>query len=93
MTWMAVESKMFSAVAYAASGKILYIRFRRGDVYRTSTFLPAITRPFSPLSRRDGSSSPKFAIASATSASPDFRPSDSPTRRPSPDGYAKTEPR
>lgn len=56
MTWIAVESKMFSAVAYEASGKMLYLRFRRGDIYRTSTFLPAITRPSSPRSRRGGSS-------------------------------------
>jgi hypothetical protein len=33
MTWTAVESKMFSAVAYEPSGKTLYLRFRRGDVY------------------------------------------------------------
>ena len=38
MTWMAVESKMFSAVAYEASGKMLYLRFRRGDVYRYFDF-------------------------------------------------------
>ena len=88
MTWTAVESKMFSAVAYEASGETLYLRFRRGDVYRYFDFPPKITRTSSPLSRRDGSSSPKSAIASATSASPDFRPSDSPSRRPSPDGYA-----
>jgi hypothetical protein len=38
MTWTAVESKMFSAVAYEASGKMLYLRFRRGDVCRYFDF-------------------------------------------------------
>lgn len=40
MTWTAVESKMFSAVAYEASGKMLYLRFRRGHVYRYLDFPP-----------------------------------------------------
>jgi hypothetical protein len=35
MTWLALESKMFTSVAYDAGSQILYLRFRKtGDVYR-----------------------------------------------------------
>jgi hypothetical protein len=35
MTWLTLESKMFTSVAYDADGQILYLRFRKtGDVYR-----------------------------------------------------------
>jgi lysyl-tRNA synthetase class 2 len=34
MTWMTVESKVFTAVAYDAAGQSLYLRFSSGDVYR-----------------------------------------------------------
>ena len=42
MTWTALESKMLSAVAYDAAGRILYLRFRgTGHVYRYFEFFPA----------------------------------------------------
>ena len=35
MTWLPLESKMFTSVAYDAAEQILYLRFRKtGDVYR-----------------------------------------------------------
>jgi len=34
MTWMPVESKMFTSVAHDADKQILYLRFRSGEVYR-----------------------------------------------------------
>jgi hypothetical protein len=34
MTWVAVESKMFTSAAHDADRQILYLRFRSGDVYR-----------------------------------------------------------
>lgn len=38
MTWLPVESKMFTAVAYDAASQILYLRFQSGDVYRYFEF-------------------------------------------------------
>ena len=39
MRWLALESKMLSAVAYDDSKQILYLRFRNtGDVYRYFDF-------------------------------------------------------
>lgn len=34
MTWLALESKMFTSVAYDGEKRILYLRFHSGDVYR-----------------------------------------------------------
>jgi len=35
MTWLPLESKMFTSVSYDADKQILYLRFRKtGDVYR-----------------------------------------------------------
>jgi hypothetical protein len=35
MTWLPLESKMFTSVAYDPDQQILYLRFRKtGDVYR-----------------------------------------------------------
>ena len=34
MTWLPIESKMFTSVAYDGEKQILYLRFRSGDVYR-----------------------------------------------------------
>ena len=34
MEWQPLESKMFLAAAYDADSRILYLRFRSGDVYR-----------------------------------------------------------
>jgi hypothetical protein len=34
MTWLPLESKMFTSVAYDEEKRILYLRFRSGDVYR-----------------------------------------------------------
>ena len=39
MTWLPIESKMFTSVAYDADKQILYLRFRKtGDVYRYFEF-------------------------------------------------------
>jgi hypothetical protein len=38
MDWQPLESKMFAAVAYAAERRILYLRFRSGEVYRYFEF-------------------------------------------------------
>ena len=38
MTWLLLESKMFLSVAYDAEKRILYLRFRSGDVYRYFQF-------------------------------------------------------
>ena len=34
MTWVTVESKMFTATAYHEADRCLYLRFTSGDVYR-----------------------------------------------------------
>ena len=42
MTWLPLESKMFTSVTYDAGAQILYLRFRKtGDVYRYFDFPPA----------------------------------------------------
>ena len=47
MSWVALESKMLSAAAYAGSKQILYLRFRNtGDVYRYFEFPAADYRAF-----------------------------------------------
>ncbi len=38
MTWLPLESQMFLSVAYDADKRILYLRFRSGDVYRYFQF-------------------------------------------------------
>jgi hypothetical protein len=39
MNWQSIESKMFTAAAYDAENRILYLRFRStGDVYRYFEF-------------------------------------------------------
>jgi KTSC domain len=38
MTWLPLESKMFFSVAYDAKKRILYLRFRSGDIYRYFQF-------------------------------------------------------
>ena len=39
MTWLSVESKMFTSVSYDAGKQVLYLRFRNsGDVYRYFEF-------------------------------------------------------
>jgi hypothetical protein len=41
MNWVPLESKMFTAAAYAAESQVLYLRFRKtGDVYRYFEFPP-----------------------------------------------------
>ena len=34
MEWLPLESRMFTAVAYAAESQALWLRFRSGEVYR-----------------------------------------------------------
>jgi hypothetical protein len=38
MTWLPLESKMFTSVAYDAGKRILYLRFQSGDIYRYFEF-------------------------------------------------------
>ena len=39
MTWLSLESKMFTSVWYDADQQVLYLRFRKtGDVYRYFEF-------------------------------------------------------
>ena len=38
MNWLALNSKMFASVAYDAEQRMLYLRFRSGDVYRYFDF-------------------------------------------------------
>jgi lysyl-tRNA synthetase class 2 len=38
MTWLPLESKMFTSVAHDAGKQILYLRFQSGDVYRYFEF-------------------------------------------------------
>lgn len=38
MTWLPLESKMFTSVAYDAEKRLLYLRFQSGDNYRYFEF-------------------------------------------------------
>jgi KTSC domain-containing protein len=38
MTWLPLDSQMFLSVAYDATQRILYLRFRSGDAYRYFQF-------------------------------------------------------
>jgi hypothetical protein len=38
MEWQPLESEMFRSAAYDAESRILYLRFRSGDVYRYFEF-------------------------------------------------------
>ena len=38
MTWLPLESKMFTSVAHDPDKQILYLRFQSGDVYRYFEF-------------------------------------------------------
>jgi hypothetical protein len=38
MEWQPLESKMFFSAGYDAESRILYLRFRSGDVYRYFNF-------------------------------------------------------
>jgi hypothetical protein len=40
--WLPLESKLLTAVAYAAENHVLYLRFRSGDVYRYFDFPPEL---------------------------------------------------
>jgi len=47
MTWLQLDSKMFTAVAYDAEKQILHLRFRKtGDVYRYFEFPAAEYQAF-----------------------------------------------
>lgn len=46
MTWLPVESKMFTSVAYDEEKRVLYLRFQSGDVYRYFEFRPTDYRAF-----------------------------------------------
>jgi hypothetical protein len=38
LDWLPIESKLLAAAAYAAPRRILYMRFRSGEVYRYFLF-------------------------------------------------------
>ena len=38
MNWVAVESSVFEAAAYLQSDRLLYLKFRSGDIYRYFDF-------------------------------------------------------
>ena len=46
MTWLSVESKMFTSAAYDEEKQVLYLRFQSGDVYRYFEFRSADYRAF-----------------------------------------------
>ena len=46
MTWLPVESKMFTSVAYDEEKQVLYLRFQSGDVYRYFGFQSPDFRAF-----------------------------------------------
>jgi hypothetical protein len=46
MQWQSIESKMFTAGAYDADSRVLYLRFRSGDVYRYFDFPQEAYREF-----------------------------------------------
>jgi KTSC domain-containing protein len=47
MTWLPLESRMLTAVAYDAEKQILYLRFRKtGDIYRYFEFRTAEYQAF-----------------------------------------------
>lgn len=47
MTWLPLESEMFTSVAYDADLQVLYLRFRKtGDVYRYFDFPAAEYQAF-----------------------------------------------
>jgi hypothetical protein len=46
MNWQAIESKMFTAAAYEAQRRMLYLRFTSGDVYRYFEFSEEQYREF-----------------------------------------------
>jgi KTSC domain len=38
MTWLPLDSKMFTSAAHDAEKRILYLRFQSGDIYRYFEF-------------------------------------------------------
>ena len=59
MTWLPLQSKMFTSVAYDAQKQILHLRFRKtGDVYRYFEFSPADYQAFD-----DAESKGRFFLA------------------------------
>lgn len=40
MKWVPVESSVFEAAAYLNSDRLLYLKFRTGDIYRYFDFPP-----------------------------------------------------
>jgi hypothetical protein len=46
MDWQPLESKMLTSAAYDADKRILYLRFRSGDVYRYFEFPAAEYQTF-----------------------------------------------
>ena len=44
--WLPLESQLLTAVAYAAETRVLYLRFRSGDVYRYFDLPPELHRAF-----------------------------------------------
>ena len=79
MTWLPLESKMFTSVAHDANKQILYLRFQSGDVYRYFDFPDDDYLTF--LSAEPKYASPSVSLnirgtTSATNAWPSSAPPD-----------------
>ncbi len=72
MTWLPLESQMFLSVAYDADKRILYLRFRSGDVYRYFQFSHDDYQHFLRANPKAGTSSAMFGTAFPTNAWPSF---------------------
>lgn len=46
MDWQPLESKLLSSMAYDSKNRMLYLRFRSGDVYRYFEFPPEQRQQF-----------------------------------------------
>jgi hypothetical protein len=46
MDWLPLDSRVFTSAAYVPERRILYLRFRSGDVYRYFDFPPERHRAF-----------------------------------------------
>lgn len=46
MHWRLLDSSVFTAAAYLRPKRVLYLRFRSGDLYRYFNFPPGLYRDF-----------------------------------------------
>src|SRR5271154_5214357 len=92
MEWQPLESKMFLSTAYDADDRILYLRFKSGDVTATSSFPRNSIKTFSTPSLTVNTSSTTSATTSNTNASPSSASlSQDGLHRTSPDAHSSSE--